>query len=108
MYFCLGIRPWVGNVAAIFVMGVFWVKGQTPGKMLMKLQVYTITGQPATFWVMFLREVVGKFVSGIVLGIGFLIILWDPCRRGWHDKIASTVVIDTVAITVPSSGGVAL
>lgn len=42
---------------------------------------------------MILREVIGKFVSGLVLGIGFFWAIWDKDNQTWHDKIAGTVVV---------------
>jgi hypothetical protein len=34
----------------------------------------------------------GKFLSGLVLGSGFLLIVIDAKKQGLHDKIAHTVV----------------
>ena len=70
------------------------LKGQTPGKMLMKIKVVKsdsleIPGILSAF----LREIVGKFVSSIVLGIGYIVAIKDPKKQTWHDKIANTVVI---------------
>jgi uncharacterized RDD family membrane protein YckC len=42
---------------------------------------------------MVLRETVGKFVSTIAILLGFLSIVWDQDHQGWHDKIASTLVV---------------
>jgi predicted Zn finger-like uncharacterized protein len=50
--------------------------GQTPGK-----------GRAA------LREVLGKFISSILLGIGYLMVAFDNRKQGLHDKIADTYVI---------------
>ena len=40
-----------------------------------------------------IRETVGKLVSAIVLFIGFIWILFDDNRQGWHDKIGGTFVV---------------
>jgi uncharacterized RDD family membrane protein YckC len=40
-----------------------------------------------------LREILGKFVSGITLGIGYLMVAFDAHKQGLHDKIADTCVI---------------
>jgi uncharacterized RDD family membrane protein YckC len=29
----------------------------------------------------------------LVFGYGFLRILWDDQERGWHDKLAGTIVV---------------
>ncbi len=67
--------------------------GQTPGKMALRLRVVRTDGTPMTYGRAFLREVIGKFVSGIVLGIGYLVVAFDRDKQGWHDKIAKTYVI---------------
>lgn len=66
--------------------------GQTPGKMLMKVQVIQISGEPMTFGLAFLRWV-GYIVSGIFLYLGFLWVAWDGRKQAWHDKIAGTLVV---------------
>ena len=40
-----------------------------------------------------LLRYVGYIVSAIPLALGFLWIIWDPEKQGWHDKIAKTRVI---------------
>lgn len=69
-------------------------KGQTPGKMVMKIKVVKIdTGEAPGYATAFLRELIGKFVSGLLLGIGYLVSIKDPKKQTWHDKIAKTVVV---------------
>ena len=76
----------------IFVL-VLWAQGQSPGKMILGMRVMSTGGEPAGFWKMALREVIGKFVSGIVFYLGYFWIIWDKDQQGWHDKIADTVVV---------------
>ena len=38
------------------------------------------------------RNVV-RIVSGLVFGLGYLWMLWDPRKQTWHDKAANTVVV---------------
>ncbi len=85
-------------IAVLIFQMTYWARGQSFGKSIMNLKVYRVTGEPTTLGTMFLREVLGKIVSAVVLGLGFLTILWDPEHRGWHDKIAGTVVIDTETV----------
>lgn len=42
---------------------------------------------------MLLREVIGKWVSGLVFGLGYFWAIWDKDGQTWHDKIAGTVVV---------------
>jgi len=72
---------------------VLFARGTTPGKNMLGMDVVDEQGQPATFWRMLLREWIGKFISGVVCGLGYLWILIDKDRQGWHDKLASTYVV---------------
>ena len=67
--------------------------GRTVGKMVMGTKVVNEDGRSPSLLTAFVREVIGKFVSAIVLGLGFIWILFDPKFQGWHDKIAGTYVI---------------
>lgn len=69
-------------------------KGLTPGKKLLGLQVVNHqTGAIPGFGTMFLREIVGRFLSGLFLGLGYFWALWDKNAQAWHDKLAGTVVV---------------
>ena len=67
--------------------------GRTLGKMAMGTKVVNEDGVAPSLLTAFVREVIGKFVSAIVLGLGYIWILFDPKFQGWHDKIAGTYVI---------------
>jgi uncharacterized RDD family membrane protein YckC len=45
------------------------------------------------FGKMFLREIVGRFLSGLFFGLGYFWSLFDKNAQAWHDKLAGTVVI---------------
>lgn len=83
--------------------GIFYLnllsQGTTPGKWLLGEKVVNKEdgGFPG-LGRMLLREIVGKFVSGIFLGMGYFWAIFDPDQQSWHDKIAGTVVV-----TIPSS-----
>jgi len=69
-------------------------KGLTPGKKLLGLQVVDQqTGAIPGFGKMFLREIVGRFVSGLFFGLGYFWAIFDKNAQAWHDKIAGTVVL---------------
>ena len=68
--------------------------GATLGKMALHLRVQNEqTGQNLTVVEAILRELVGKFLSSLVLFLGYFWVLWDPKKQGWHDKIAKSVVV---------------
>ncbi len=74
-----------------------WWTGQTLGKMLLGIRVINgrTDGQRGnlSFGQAFMREFVGKILSSIPLGLGYLWVGWNEKKRGWHDMIANTYVI---------------
>ncbi len=69
-----------------------FLAGQTPGKMLLRLQVESESGLPLLFSQAFLRSVGGLF-SLLPFGLGFFASLFDPRRRGWNDRLAGTMIV---------------
>lgn len=67
--------------------------GQTIGKKAMKIKVITYDGKTPTMFTFFLREVIGKFISAIILLIGYFMVIWDSKKQALHDKIANTYVV---------------
>ncbi len=67
--------------------------GQTPGKMAIRVKVIRTDGEDIGYGRAFFREVLGKFVSAIIFGIGYLMVAFDAQKQGLHDKIANTYVI---------------
>ncbi len=85
----------VGSLIGIIYYVYFWgSSGQTPGKRIMGLRVIGRDGGTGGigYGAAFLRWI-GYIISAVVIFIGFLWIIWDPERQGWHDKIAGTHVI---------------
>ena len=74
------IFMWVGN------------NGQTLGKKAMGIRVVQVDGQPLNYKTAILRYV-GYYVSGVVLLLGYIWVMFDPKKQGWHDKIANTYVV---------------
>lgn len=67
--------------------------GQTLGKKVLGVKVVDVAGKTPSMLTFFLREVLGKTVSSLILLIGYLMILWDSKKQGLHDKIAGTYVV---------------
>lgn len=85
----------------------FWSKqnGQTLGNRILAIKVVKEDGttlDPMTGVVRYL----GYLLSGAVLSLGYLWSIWDSKKQGWHDKIAKTIVYETVE--KPKKGLVAL
>ena len=69
--------------------------GATLGKMALGMKVVGADGAKVGIGAVLMREVVGKIVSAVVVLIGFVWILVDDNRQGWHDKIGKTFVVRT-------------
>ena len=87
----------------LFFFGYFVIPttiwGRTPGKWVAGIVVVDSDGRtpgPAAIP----REMIGRFISAMAVGIGLAWMVFDPKRQGWHDKIAGTFVVDN-----PYSGG---
>ncbi|MDZ4164214.1 MAG: RDD family protein [Smithellaceae bacterium] len=65
---------------------------QTPGKMLFGLYVIRTDGKNMNYRQAFLRWI-GYLLSGLVFYLGFLWVIFDRKRQGWHDKLADSIVI---------------
>jgi uncharacterized RDD family membrane protein YckC len=79
--------------------------GQTVGKRALGIRVIDFnTGGPIGFGRGLLRYL-GKLVSGFVLLLGYLWMLWDKEKQTWHDKIATTVVVPVEYYPVTSWPG---
>lgn len=67
--------------------------GQTPGKMALRIKVIRTDGSDISYGRAFLREAVGKFISALILFIGYLMAAFDSQKQGLHDRMADTYVI---------------
>ncbi len=81
-------------IVAFFYYGWFYRnKGASPGKMMMKLRVSdSATGTNISYLRAGLRETVGKILSAILLGVGYLIAAFRQDKRALHDLMFKTQV----------------
>jgi uncharacterized RDD family membrane protein YckC len=93
---CLAGRYFLGFFAIVFgplYFLLFWMlTGQTIGQRVMGLRVVRLNGRRLGFWLSLVRWI-GYQVCIFTLGIGFLWVLIDNRRMGWHDNLARTCVI---------------
>ncbi len=72
----------------------FWSHGgQTPGAKLMRIRVVRDEDGGPIGWGSAILRLIGYYISIMVFYIGFLWILVDKRKRGWHDLIAGTCVV---------------
>ena len=100
----LGISAW--TLAGISYLLVFWIMaGQTPGMRFIGLQLRSGDELRLGFR-QSLKRIVGLVLSIIPFGLGFVPILTDERKRGWHDKMARTeVFFENLDRSAPWSGG---
>jgi uncharacterized RDD family membrane protein YckC len=91
------------SVCFVYFTLFHFLTGQTPGKMFLRLRVETESGLPLTLSQAFLRSTGGLF-SLLLLGLGFLAILFDRRRRGWNDRLAGTLVVSARTSSAPFDG----
>jgi uncharacterized RDD family membrane protein YckC len=89
------------RIPTIFLGAAYFVyftgtSGQTLGKKVLGIKVVKKeTRGPPGYTSAFLREIIGKVISVVVLGLGCLWVIGDKNKQAWHDKIAGTVVTKT-------------
>ncbi len=72
----------------------FWARGgQTPGMRIFGLRVVRDRDGGRIGWGAALLRILGMYVASAVFYLGFIWILVDKRRRGFHDLIAGTVVV---------------
>ncbi len=73
---------------------LFWQLWQaTPGKMLLDCRIVDARHLGKPSFGQFALRYFGYLLSALPAGLGFLWILFDKRRQGWHDKLAKTLVI---------------
>jgi len=84
------------TIFALLYFPFFWARGgATPGMKVAGIRVVNDRDGSRIGWGAALLRLVGYWVSAAVFYIGFVWILVDSRRRGWHDLIAGTCVIST-------------
>ena len=79
-------------VWVFYFVGAWVLVGQTVGKRVLGLRVVSLDGRLPIFR-QALARYAGYWLSALPLFLGFLWVLVDDERRGWHDKISHTCVI---------------
>jgi uncharacterized RDD family membrane protein YckC len=68
-------------------------RSQTLGMQVMGLKVVDArTGGAIDYSRAFIRSL-GRLVASLVCLLGYLWVIWDKEKQGWHDKIATTYVV---------------
>ena len=92
---------WSNDIFVVYLLVSFsyqalfvFLYGATLGKMAMKIRVIALSsGDNPSLFEASNRSIV-RLISELVFGLGFLWGFFDTNRQAWHDKSASTLVID--------------
>ena len=75
-----------------FVLMTYYCGG-TLGKKLFKLKVCKATDEKLSLFTVIYRESIGRYLSGLILFIGYIMIGIDSKKRGLHDILSDTLVV---------------
>jgi uncharacterized RDD family membrane protein YckC len=68
-------------------------KQATFGKLIMKIKVVNSDGDRLSVLNSTIRNF-GRILSGLILGLGYIMIVFTPKKQALHDKIAKTYVVN--------------
>lgn len=77
---------------AYFILMTYY-SGSTVGKRLMHIKVISCEDRKLTFFEVAFRETIGRFLAGIIVDAGYIMVGVDKDKRGFHDILADTRVI---------------
>jgi uncharacterized RDD family membrane protein YckC len=95
------LATWIvnlGYVATLAFVGWNWGylcvrDGQRIGQRLVGIQIIRADGAALGYRTIVLRHLLGYPLSLVGAGLGFLWMIVDPQQRGWHDKLAGTLIV---------------
>ena len=78
--------------------------GSTLGKKVFHLRVISCEDRKPTFFEIVFRESVGRFLSRLIVCVGYIMVGADKRKRGLHDILSDTYVIyeHKVSVAVPA------
>jgi uncharacterized RDD family membrane protein YckC len=88
------IGVFIGFSVTLLYFTLFWSsKFQgTPGKIVLGLKIVDVNGNKISYFTALIRYI-STIISSLLLGIGYLLIIFDGKKQALHDKLASTYVI---------------
>ncbi len=90
-YSVVDIVVYIAN-AAYFILQTYYA-GATLGKKLFQIRVVSAEERKMTWFEVIYRETIGRFLSGVVMNLGYLLILVDKEHRSVHDILSDTSVV---------------
>ena len=97
LFMVLGASFHNGGVGALWVIYetilISQWGGYTVGKKVLGIRVVSTNGEKVDLLKAFIRSI-SQILSSLLLGLGYLWMLWDKDSQTWHDKIADTFVVE--------------
>lgn len=94
----INVISMIGNLATVAF--ILWNRiflcvkeGQSIGQKLVGIKIINTDGSAPGYRTIALRHLVGYPLSLFCAGLGFLWMIIDPKQRGWHDKLAGTIIV---------------
>ncbi len=69
------------------------VRGRSVGMALAGIKLVRADGRRISWGRSLVRHTLGYGLAALSLGLGFLWMLWDEKKRGWHDRLSGTWVV---------------
>ncbi len=85
-----------GIISIAYFIGLWGTRGQTVGMMLLGLRVVRNADGGKLTWGNAVLRFIGLFVAFACIDIGVIRVAFDARKRGWHDVIGGTVVVQKV------------
>ena len=80
-------------LTALYFVLLTYYTGSTLGKKLFQLRVVSTENRKLTFFEVAYRETIGRFLSAVVMQLGYLLVIIQKEHRGVHDLLSDTCVI---------------
>ena len=90
-YSVVDIVVYLAN-AAYFVLMTYYT-GATLGKKAFQIRVVSAEERKMTLFEVIYRETIGRFLSSVIMNLGYLLIFVDKEHRGAHDILSDTCVV---------------
>ncbi len=85
-----------GIIWIAYFIGLWGTRGQTIGMMLCGLRIVRDADGGKLTWGHAVLRFIGLFVAFACIDIGVIWVAFDVRRRGWHDRIGGTVVVQRI------------
>lgn len=103
----LFLSQFVMTILSIIFIIFFWtLRNATPGKMVFSAQIRDARTLGPPSLGQYILRFLGYIPSSLPLGLGFIWVALDSRKRGWHDLLAGTVVVQNLTTSRSGENGI--